>query len=154
MKRPAAEDLPVRRRTPCVVVAEDDGEFRRLLAEVLWREGYRVIEASDGYDLMHQIVIHIVSNERHDPLDLVVSDVRMPGSSGLDVLSCARTAGYSVPFILITAFGDGEIHSRARSLDAAAVLDKPFDVPDLVELVRVLAPIDEEPLGKGGGALT
>jgi CheY-like chemotaxis protein len=67
--------------------------------------------------------------------DLVISDVRMPGSTGLQVFSQMAGAPRIPPFILITAFGGEELHTVASGLGVLAVIDKPFDVDDLRRFV-------------------
>ena len=66
-------------------------------------------------------------SERHDLYDVIVSDVNMPGLSGLDVLAALRCADWTTPVILITAFGDQQIRAEAEALGAARRLDKPVD---------------------------
>ena len=63
--------------------------------------------------------------------DIVISDVRMPGLTGLDVLAILRCANWATPVILITAFGDEATHAEGRELGAVAVFDKPFNVEQL-----------------------
>ena len=63
-------------------------------------------------------------------IDLVITDVRMPIPSGFDVLAMARSAGVTIPFVLITAFSNEELRVAARRM-RASVLDKPFLVDDL-----------------------
>jgi DNA-binding response OmpR family regulator len=121
-----------------ILLAEDDREMRRLLATSLREEGFDVIAASDGNRLLEQIGSHILSPGR-DPVDLVISDVRMPGRSGLEVLAGLRGADWATPFIIITAFGDEETHAEARRLGAVAVFDKPFDLDDFKTAVINLA---------------
>ena len=70
--------------------------------------------------------------------DLVVTDVQMPGATGMRVLSHVRRAHPTVPVILITAFGSAELHAQAKRLGAATVLDKPFDLAELRKLVQRL----------------
>ena len=125
-----APGVPTREH-PLVILAEDDTEFRRLLASVLQQEGYEVVEAPDGLSLLATIENTLtVRRERPDAF-LVVADVRMPGLSGLDVLAILRCASWRTPVILITAFGDEATHAEGRELGAVAVFDKPFDVDAL-----------------------
>jgi DNA-binding NtrC family response regulator len=70
------------------------------------------------------------------PAELVISDLRMPGITGLSVLGGLRDLELRIPFILITAFGDAGTHALAHQLGATAVLDKPFDMPSFLGLVR------------------
>jgi DNA-binding NtrC family response regulator len=82
------------------------------------------------------------------PMDLVISDERMPGMAGLEVLDALRRAGWPTPFILITGFGDQATHASARRLGASAVFDKPFDLDDLRKTVLQLLVPDDPPLGR------
>ena len=134
-----ASDTPPRRH-PLVILAEDDTEFRRLLASVLQQEGYEVVEAPDGLALLASLENTLtVRRERPDAF-LVVADVRMPGLSGLDVLAILRCATWRTPVILITAFGDEATHAEGQELGAVAVFDKPFDVDVLRAAVKETIP--------------
>jgi DNA-binding response OmpR family regulator len=124
-------------RRPCVVLAEDDREMRMLVATTLRRAGWDVIEAGDGIDLLDCVAWVIES--RDDGRDCVlVSDIRMPGMSGLDALERLRDVGWHGGIILITAFGDEATHVRARELGASMVLDKPFDLDALCDAIRTV----------------
>jgi DNA-binding response OmpR family regulator len=125
---------------PRVLLAEDDHDMRALLAETLRREGYEVIEARDGTQLLHFIARLLLSGNLADPPDLIISDVLMPGQNGLDVLVELRRADWRIPVILITAFGDEELHGEAARWGASAVLDKPFELDDLRRAVQGVAP--------------
>jgi CheY-like chemotaxis protein len=74
---------------------------------------------------------------------LIVSDVRMPGMSGLRVVEAIRRWGLRMPIILITAFGSEETLNEAFQLGATAVLSKPFDIDDLRAAVCCLLPTPE-----------
>ena len=111
---------------PLIVVAEDDKEMRNLLGASLRSRGFDVAEYRDGRELLARLESD--ANEDVRIPSLVVSDLRMPGVSGLDVLHHMRRVLPDVPVILITAFGDDQTHRRAKALGAAAVVDKPFDL--------------------------
>lgn len=114
-----------------VLLAEDDTEMRRLLVSALRRERCEVIEARNGLQLLSQL-----EQEAERPaLDLIISDVRMPGRSGLEVLRVLRLTDRHTPVILITGFGDPDTHAEAHALGALAVFNKPFDLDDLRTLV-------------------
>jgi len=68
----------------------------------------------------------------------VLLDLRLPDCSDLSLLETVRRLVPSTPVVLMTAFGTPEIRERARSLGAAGVLDKPFDVDGLAGLVETL----------------
>ncbi|HZS38258.1 MAG TPA: response regulator [Polyangia bacterium] len=121
-------------RAPRVLLAEDDAAMRDLLARTLRRHGFDVVEARSGYETLEWLAHGII----HEPpiwFDLVISDVRMPGYDGLNILASLRQMPVHVPVILITAFGSRETHAAAARLGAFAMLDKPFDVDDLMTIV-------------------
>jgi CheY-like chemotaxis protein len=113
---------------PRVLLAEDDREMRCLLAAELRKEGYIVEEARTGFDLLEILGDLTLRNEA---FELIVTDIRMPGLSGLSVVEGLRngiTPGTSgTPVILITAFGDEDTHAEAKRL-GTVIFDKPFDL--------------------------
>jgi CheY-like chemotaxis protein len=109
-----------------VLVAEDDPDMRRLVAALLRAAGHKVAEARDGMEIIDRIESTIWA-ERPELFDVIVSDVNMPGLSGLDVLAALRCTHFSTPVILITAYGDDDTRAEARDLGAAEFLDKPLD---------------------------
>ena len=118
-----------------ILLAEDDREMRRLLEQRFRRDGYEVELCADGFELLQ----HIDSfSEEHLPwkFDLIVSDIRMPGFTGMEILEYVDTIMEFPPMILITAFGDDETRAKAEQLNAAAILDKPFDLDELAGVVR------------------
>ena len=123
---------------PRVLVAEDDLEMRRLVVETLRRSGLDVTEASDGGRLLVQIGKAYAAEDASSAFDLIVSDVRMPVCSGLQILRGLREAHWQTPIIMMTAFGDDETRRSAEAL-GAVLLDKPFEMADLcAEVCRVL----------------
>jgi DNA-binding response OmpR family regulator len=114
-----------------VLLAEDDDELRELLASTLTKDGYEVIQVADGTGLFDYLsAVHI--REGHaEPIDLIVTDIQMPGWTGLQVLQSIRERDWATPVILITGFGNREVHKEASRLGATAFFDKPFDVDDL-----------------------
>lgn len=128
-----------RARPVHVLVAEDDADVRSQLVAGLRQEGYRVLEARDGLDLLDLIGAWYFPGTKAAPIDLVISDIRMPGQSGLDVLSTLGRLSRRIPVILITGYPDEETRAKARDLGAAALLVKPFGLSDLKAVVaRVL----------------
>jgi len=123
----------------CVLIVEDDDEMRRLLASVLRADGYEIVEAASGREGVNYIYDSWGMGGRPArPLDLIVSDVRMPGWTGLDLLDVVRRARMGTPVLLITAFGAPETHQEAARLGAGAVLDKPFDLDEFRAAVAEL----------------
>jgi DNA-binding response OmpR family regulator len=118
-----------------VLLAEDDTEMRRALAWALEKDGFDVFEFRDGSKLDDYLIDFILADVDADIADIVISDIRMPGASGLEILEAIRTLDAAMPVILITAFGDRKTHEEAAELNAR-VLDKPFDTAELLATVR------------------
>jgi CheY-like chemotaxis protein len=112
-----------------VMVAEDDPEMRRLVADTLRKDGYEVVEVPDGGRMLVRVTDECFRSSMHT-IDLIVSDVRMPVCSGLEIVRAIRDSGWTVPVILMTAFGDDETRDRATGMNAL-LFDKPFDLDDL-----------------------
>lgn len=130
----SAQRVPFR-----VFVADDDREMRRLIAESLRRDGHFVIEAQDGAALLSDLGHAFYGDQPDGTRSLIISDVKMPGSSGLEVLRRMRAHPWCPSVILITAFGDAMAHEEAKRLGAHAMLDKPFDLARLRALVSEVA---------------
>jgi CheY-like chemotaxis protein len=124
-------------RKPMIALAEDDDEMRQMLTALLEARGYRVLECRDGFELLHLLDSGLFAEPGEELPDLIISDVRMPGVTGLSALESVRGRPGVPPALLITAFGDDELHDRAR-LAGVEVLDKPFELEDLLAQVQKL----------------
>ena len=125
-------------RSANVLIAEDDPALRELLAFCFFREGYAVVSCSDGLCLLEKL--HDSLDGLAEPIDLVVTDIRMPGLTGLEVLESLCGLPEPPPVICMTAFGDPLTHAAAKRLQAAATFDKPFDIDLLIDRARMLCP--------------
>jgi CheY-like chemotaxis protein len=123
---------PVAKR-PLVLLAEDDEELRKLVARKLRRRGCEVIEARNGGQLVELMFERAVEPipESMAPAALIITDHRMPGRSGLEVLALLRNVNWTMPVIVISGFVDPQTHAEALRLGVAAVFDKPFDLDEL-----------------------
>jgi two-component system, NtrC family, response regulator PilR len=121
---PAAAD----RRTPRILVVDDERSMRELMAIVLRREGYEVLLAENG-----RSAIELLERES---VDLLISDIKMPDVSGVEVLRAAKAADRDILGIMITAFASTETAVEAMRLGACDYLSKPFDVDLLKMKVR------------------
>jgi len=133
-------------RHPRILLAEDDLEMRRLLAWALEREGFTVEQCHDGYGLRKSLE-HNRTAGPEEAYDLVISDIRMPGPNGLEVLREAAARPGAAPMILISAFCDDATLDLARRLGAAGLLPKPFDTEELVAHINRLLPPRERRAG-------
>ena len=114
----------------CILVADDEDIIRETIHDVLSGCGCRVVCAQDGERALQLIGEH--------SLDLVLSDIKMPGKNGYEVFAAAKEANAATPVILMTGFGYDPNHSivRARREGLAAVLFKPFKVDQLLDEIR------------------
>lgn len=131
----AAPAMPDPYTRPHVLVADDDAAMRTLLAEVFRSDGFDVSEAADGRELFWGIERAIRSGRAPD---LVVSDVRMPGYSGIAVLEALLDFD-RVHVVLMTSFPDPDMKRRAAKL-GALLLEKPFDLAELLRVVHEILP--------------
>lgn len=118
-----------------IVVAEDDDRMRCLVGEVLRREGYAVREVRDGGRLL--VALTTDPDYSYDETDLIISDIRMPVCTGLQIVQVLRETHCAIPVILMTAFSDRSVREAASRL-GALILDKPFDLRDLCTTVAEL----------------
>ena len=126
-KNALPEKLPAPRGHETVLLAEDEAGIRAMTRTYLEGLGYRVLEAANGADAI------TLSQEYRGAIDLVVTDVMMPGVRGDAVVKAIRQDRPGIQAILISGFADGT--TIDRSLE---VLEKPFEFPDLGHRIRAL----------------
>jgi two-component system response regulator PilR (NtrC family) len=124
------------RRRPRILVADDERSMRELLAIVLKREGYDVLLAENGREAIALI--------EREPIDVLISDIKMPDLSGVDVLRAAKRVDQDILGIMITAFASTDTAVEAMRLGACDYLSKPFDI-DLLKM-KVREKIDNRQL--------
>jgi DNA-binding response OmpR family regulator len=113
----------------CILVVDDEPRYLRLLEANLRTEGYEVITAKDGGNVLELFAAN--------PVDLILLDILLPGMDGFTI--CQRIRQFSsVPIIMLTA--KGEEQDRVRGLDVGAddYLVKPFSVTELLARVRAV----------------
>src|SRR5437588_9473372 len=111
-----------------LLLVEDKNELRAMLRKALERSGYTVEEAPDGSAAIQKV--------RARRYLLVITDLKMPGASGLDVLRETKHADATIPVILLTAFGSVEEAVTAMKEGAFDFLQKPVDLDHLKLLVQ------------------
>jgi len=112
-----------------IVVADDDDDFRALVAETLRSDGYSVMEARDGLELL-TLVGGTSAPDAVRP-NVVVTDVEMPGLTGLGLLERLQRARIKLPVVLMTGHFPASIRTLAKELGARLVLAKPFQADEL-----------------------
>ena len=112
-----------------VLVVDDDEATRSAERAVLTESGFRVTEARDGEEAMRAI--------QTDPPALIVLDIQMPGVDGPTFARELRMALRHVPLVILTGVDDPK--READRCNAEAFLSKPFNAPELVQVVRRFA---------------
>ncbi len=130
MSKPAAEGPVESRRDPTerILLVEDKEGLRDVLRRTLEQEGYSVLPCSDGKQALAKL--------QRERFFLVLSDLKLPGADGLEVLRAARRAESTLPVILMTAFGTVSDAVAAMKDGAYDFLEKPVDPDHLLALLQ------------------
>jgi DNA-binding response OmpR family regulator len=120
-----------------VVVAEDDDELRALLCDAVTARGWRAVELEDVSELDDYVAFVVRHGAPHGLPDAVLTDIRMPGGSGLDAIARAREAGVTCPFVVLTAFPGPDIEARVRGLGATFLVGKPAPLKQVCDAVAL-----------------
>jgi CheY-like chemotaxis protein len=115
---------------PKVLIVDDEKHIRMLYAEELEEDGYEVAVASDGLGILERI-------EKEIP-DVIILDIKMVSSNGLDVLQEIRNRFYNLPVILCSAYGSYKVDIKSIAADAYVVKSS-----DLTELKKKIAQVLE-----------
>lgn len=111
-----------------ILVVEDEKNMREILSILLEEEGYEVVTAPNGAVGIEQI--------KNDIYDLIITDIKMPGYNGFDVLKVAREVSPESLVIMITAFGTTESAVEAMKLGAYDYIHKPFKIDEIRLVVK------------------
>ncbi len=113
---------------PHILIIDDEPGVLETCARALRRQGFQITTASNA-----QIAHQFVSILR---LDLVISDIRMPGQDGISLLQEIRQAAPELPLMIITAYPDSEYVDRAIGMNVKSFIAKPFNMTDFVNEVK------------------
>ncbi len=120
--------MPEQERTARILIVDDEPAIAKALAKKLERAGYECISANSGEEALQHLSA--------DDLDVVVTDVRMPGMSGIDLLKEIKARGTDVQVIMMTAFTDVAYAVEALRHKADDYLLKPFNLAELSHCVE------------------
>ncbi|MDQ3000691.1 MAG: sigma-54 dependent transcriptional regulator [Fibrobacterota bacterium] len=112
-----------------ILVVDDEPKLRALLSMALSAEGMDVVEAESAEAALHAL-------GRGDGFSTMITDVRMPGMSGLDLVKRARQEHPGMECIVMTAYGDGGTGVEAMRNGALEYVTKPFEMDEMLLLVR------------------
>ncbi|MCW5892490.1 MAG: sigma-54-dependent Fis family transcriptional regulator [bacterium] len=121
---------PDRRDQPKVLVVEDDPDIRNILALFLGEKGFQVKVAESGdraLEMLHE-----------EPMDLILSDVRMPGMSGLDLLRDVKERDPDIQLVLMSAYSNVRDAVDAIQMGAADYVEKPIDFRRLERVLQTV----------------
>jgi two-component system, NtrC family, response regulator AtoC len=111
-----------------VLVVDDEENLRHMLQILLRREGYEAVGASS-------VDAALVEIERQ-PFDIIITDLRMPGRSGLELIDEVRRRNLETTMVVMTAYGGKEVAIEAMKRGAYDYLSKPFEADEVVLLLR------------------
>ena len=109
-----------------ILLVDDDPGVRFALSEVMCERGYRVVCASSGAQALASL----------DGVDVVVTDLSMPGMDGLELVSQIAARAPALPVILLTAHGSENLGRIASSRGACGRLSKPFDIDEIARVIE------------------
>ena len=111
-----------------LLVADDDASIRSLLKQLLSDEGFAVLEASTG--------VEVVDKVKESSPDLVIMDVRMPELDGIEALARLKSTNPKTAVLIMTAFGSSNAAIRAMELGAFDYITKPFELDKISHSVK------------------
>ncbi len=114
--------------TPKLLLVEDDREHAQALVKILGDAGCLVTTAADG----HEALVILMDQ----PLDLVITDLKLPRKSGLDLLREIRAMSPDIPVVVITAYGEWTTYLQAMNIGAVDYLTKPVRRHDILITIR------------------
>ncbi|MBU0558525.1 MAG: response regulator [Bacteroidetes bacterium] len=111
-----------------ILIVDDDKDMCKIISTVLMQEGYKIFKAFDGEQAIKAI------NAKN--YNLVILDFRLPNMDGIEVLQKIRNMGLSISVIMISAYGNDLVKSKAKKFGVSQFLDKPFDLSKLIKVVK------------------
>jgi FixJ family two-component response regulator len=125
---------------PLIAIVDDDQPARESLRRLMRSHGYTV----EAFPL----AADFLASPRLDETACLISDVQMPGMTGVELYQRLIQAGQAIPTILITAFADDIAQARALKDGVVCYLRKPFDETDLMRCIRTALERGNRPGGR------
>ena len=118
-----------------ILVVDDEQNMRNTLAFILETANYQVTTAAEGRAALEEI---LAARENGRPVDLLITDLRLPGLTGLQLIDELNYLKIKIPVLVITAYGNRSLFLELMRTGCADYLDKPFDYKELVKRVDSL----------------
>ena len=115
-----------------VLVVDDSDLSRRLLADILGRDGHQVTGVEDGEAALQRVA--------GATFDVVITDFMMPGMLGDELVARLRGLHPELPVVVISSYYDSELFRKVRQLPVARIINKPFSDGEILGAVRELVP--------------
>ena len=118
-----------------ILVVDDEQNMRNTLAFILETANYQVTTAAEGREALEEI---LAAREHGRPVNLLITDFRLPGLTGLQLIDELNYLKIKIPVLVITAYGNRSLFHELMRTGCADYLDKPFDYKELVKRVDSL----------------
>ena len=115
-------------RNLAIAVIDDDDSFRVALVESLSSLGYETSGYASAEDYLRGI--------EDGSFDCVITDIHMPGMSGLDLTKRLAAGGSTAPIVSITARSDSSLEAKVAAAGAVCLLRKPFEIDELIKCIE------------------
>ncbi|MCX5800969.1 MAG: response regulator [Candidatus Eisenbacteria bacterium] len=119
--------MPQKRPAKKVVIVEDQSATAWALAESLTEDGYETLTAGSSEEALELDLEHC---------DVLITDLRLPGMNGIELMSRMKRTRRAVPSILITAYSSPDVLASAKRAGAIGCFSKPFNVEDIKECLK------------------
>lgn len=126
-----------------VLIIDDSLEFRRSLTKIFLKAGFKVFAVADG-----EAALEVLRRQR---FPLIMTDLKIAGKSGLDLLRAIKAHAPDAQLIIVTAAGDIDSYNEAMLMGVSAYLYKPFKRETILAAARLaLEKLDDPGVGQGG----
>jgi CheY-like chemotaxis protein len=119
-----------------ILVVDDESHMLDTIQFILQSNGYLTVTARGGEEALERLVGLRAQGRR---IDLILTDIQMPGPTGLELIELFREAGEQAPVLVMTGYNDRETTRRLRERGIEHFLDKPFEEEELLRRIRQLA---------------
>ena len=112
-----------------ILLVDDETDILKILTDMLGKHGYKIIAKPDAESAL--LVV-----QEGTPIDLVITDLRMPGMSGAELTTILRKTLPSVPIIMLTGYGSVETYLKSMSSGVFEYVNKPVQARELRRIVK------------------
>ncbi len=122
--------LAVKGHGEMILLVDDEENVRGIIAKLLNKLDYKVLEAGDGEEALEMFRAH------QDDIDLILTDIVMPKMGGVDLAKSIRLLDKNVPIIFATGYSNGQAISSGDQVDQSIIVKKPFVIVEVSQSIR------------------